>query len=266
MGIAQNVNALFQYMIMSDAPLRCACKLHLLGIELCFSITYRALPYAQLAVKQMSLCSLAYSQSFGNITRLESVPFVSEISLRECLFVRTETHQTKDQEPRSAYKPECGQTSHTEKNNLHVNNGPLLLVLIGIRGVQVVDIRAEDGSCKRQVREYPYQNDAAPEALVVVRLLVLCGEDLDFLRRFLRDDLHLLVVLRVQVTVIIGNVDVDFPARLEVDAGELLRLVVSFRTPRDIVCVAEGVDVEDVEICGRQEEVLYELVRAVSDR
>ena len=50
----------------------------------------------------------------------------------------------------------------------------------------------------------------------------------------------------------------DFAAWFEVCRGQFLGFVVAFRAPGDVVGVAEGVDVEDVDVGGCEEEVLNE--------
>ncbi len=66
------------------------------------------------------------------------------------------------------------------------------------------------------------------------------------------------MVLSIKIAIILGNVDVNFPARFEMDIREFLGLVVTLRTPGDIVSVAKGVNVEDVDIGRREEGVLDE--------
>ena len=66
------------------------------------------------------------------------------------------------------------------------------------------------------------------------------------------------LVLRIQVGVVGGDGDVDFATGFEVRRGQFLRFVVAFRAPGDVVGVAEGVDVEDVDVGGGEEEVLHE--------
>jgi len=55
------------------------------------------------------------------------------------------------------------------------------------------------------------------------------------------------------------DVDVDFAAGLEVGDFEFWGFVVTFGAPGDVVGVAEGVDVEDVDVGGGEKEVLEEL-------
>ena len=82
----------------------------------------------------------------------------------------------------------------------------------------------------------------------------------DFLRRdvFGAESVEFGLVLGVEICVVGGDGDVDFAARFEVRGGEFLGLVVAFGAPGDVVGVAEGVDVQDVEVGGGKEEVLDE--------
>jgi len=82
---------------------------------------------------------------------------------------------------------------------------------------------------------------------------------LDFFSRLFGNLAHLGFVLRVQVAVILRDVDVDFAAGLEVGDFEFWGFVVTFGAPGDVVGVAEGVDVEDVDVGGGEKEVLEEL-------
>lgn len=80
----------------------------------------------------------------------------------------------------------------------------------------------------------------------------------DFLRRgvFGAESAEFGLVLRIEIGVIGRDRDVDFAAWLEIRRGELLRRVVAFGAPGDIVRIAEGVDVEDVDVSRGQQEVL----------
>ena len=60
------------------------------------------------------------------------------------------------------------------------------------------------------------------------------------------------------------NVDCGF-AVFEVDGGELFGFVVAFGAPCDIVSVAKGVNVENVDVGGCEEEVLEELGRSARE-
>lgn len=57
------------------------------------------------------------------------------------------------------------------------------------------------------------------------------------------------------------DVDVDLAAGFEVRGREFLGLVVAFGPPCYVVGVAEGVDVEDVDVGWGEEDVLDELRR-----
>jgi len=54
----------------------------------------------------------------------------------------------------------------------------------------------------------------------------------------------------------VGDGDVDTAGWFEVGGGELGGLVVAFGAPGDVVGVAEGVDVEDVDVGRGEEDVL----------
>lgn len=82
---------------------------------------------------------------------------------------------------------------------------------------------------------------------------------LDFFGRLFGNLAHLGFVLRVQVAVVLRDVDVDFTAGLEVGDFEFWGFVVAFGAPGDVMGVAEGVDVEDVDVRGGEEKVLEEL-------
>ena len=65
--------------------------------------------------------------------------------------------------------------------------------------------------------------------------------------------------MRVEIFVVAGDVDVDFAFFGGFDAFEFGGFVVALCTPGDIVGVAEGVDVQNVDVGGREEKVLNEL-------
>lgn len=65
-------------------------------------------------------------------------------------------------------------------------------------------------------------------------------------------------VLGVEVRVVGGDGDVHLAAGLEIRGGEFLRGVVALGAPGDVVGVAKGVHIEDVDVGGGEEEVLEE--------
>ena len=65
--------------------------------------------------------------------------------------------------------------------------------------------------------------------------------------------------MRVEVAVVLRDVDVDFAAGFKVCDFEFGGFIVAFGSPGDVMGVAEGVDVEDVDVGGGQQEVLEEL-------
>lgn len=89
------------------------------------------------------------------------------------------------------------------------------------------------------------------------------GDDLFLLDGFGGDDAHFGVVLGVEVAIVLGDGDVDFTAGFKVRRGEFGGFVVAFGAPGYVVGVAEGVDVEDVDVGWGHEEVLDELFSVV---
>jgi hypothetical protein len=83
-------------------------------------------------------------------------------------------------------------------------------------------------------------------------LLFFLGNDLNLLWGLLGELGDFGFVLSVQITVILGDVNVDLATGLEVSGGQFLGLVISLSTPGYIVGVTEGVDVENVDV-GRRE-------------
>lgn len=118
--------------------------------------------------------------------------------------------------------------------------------------------RVQHNSRKGQVAEHPSQHDRRPETLVIILVLLLCRELL--LRRFPlgAEDGKFSLVLRIEIRVISGNSDIDLATRLGDSGWQFLWLVVTLCTPRDIVSVAKGVDVENIDVGRSEEEVLEE--------
>ena len=77
--------------------------------------------------------------------------------------------------------------------------------------------------------------------------------------RFVHENAQFSFILGVEVSIILRNIDVDFSSRLHSCRAEFLSFIVAFRTPGDIVGVAECVNVEDVDVGGGQQKVLDEL-------
>jgi hypothetical protein len=55
------------------------------------------------------------------------------------------------------------------------------------------------------------------------------------------------------------DVDVDLAAGLEVGRGQLFGFVVSLSTPCDVVGVTESINVENIDVGWREQDVLDEL-------
>ena len=78
----------------------------------------------------------------------------------------------------------------------------------------------------------------------------------DLLGGFGSEGTQLRVILVVQIAVVLGNANVDLTAGFGVRRRELFSLVVTLGAPGDVVGVAEGVDIQDVDVGGGKEEVL----------
>lgn len=65
--------------------------------------------------------------------------------------------------------------------------------------------------------------------------------------------------MSVEISIVLRDVDVDLSAGLGVRRGQLFGLVITFRTPSYVVGVTEGIDVQDVDVCGSEKDVLDEL-------
>lgn len=176
---------------------------------------------------------------------------------------RKTTHHTNNQIPHCTHKLEHRKTSNTPENNFHVNHGAFGLRIIGTGSGCVVEGfqtgSAQNNGTKSKVAEYPGEHDGTAESLVVVGLLFFLGNNCDLLGGLHGELGKLRIILVVQIAVVLRNVDVDLTAGLEVRGGQFLGLVISLSTPCDIVGVAEGVDVEDIDVGWREQDVLNEL-------
>jgi len=194
----------------------------------------------------------------------DGTPEVSILSFKNCrcksiLATRVGiTHHPNDQEPHRANKPDQTQHRHAPQHHSHINRRAIRRRRVRHRHRRRPR-RAQHHRTKRQVRKHPHQDNRAPETLVVVLLFVLCGDDLDFLGCLGGNDAHFGVILIIEVAVVLGDGDVDFTVGLELHAGQFLGFVVAFGAPGDVVGVAEGVNVEDVEVGGGEEEIMDEL-------
>jgi hypothetical protein len=169
-----------------------------------------------------------------------------------------------DQEPTSADEPDATEDSNTVQHDTHVNGSALLLGLIcglvgGAADVNAVDTAGvQNDSRKGEVAKHPGEDDGGAETLVIVLVLLLWGNVALGSFPLGSEGAELGLVLGVEVCVVGGDCDVDFAAGFDVGGGQLFGFVVSFCAPCDVVGVAEGVHVEDVDICWRQKEVLQE--------
>ena len=166
--------------------------------------------------------------------------------------------QSDDQEPTSADEPETTENGDTPEYDTHVD-GTALVVVLNTNGdtVETTGVKHDCRKCK--VAEHPSQDDGTSESFVIVLVLLGSGRSLLWRCPLGRENAKLLLVLAVEIVVIAGDGNVDFTTWLGDGRGQLLRLVISLGTPCDIVGVAEGVDVEDVDVCWREQDVLNEL-------
>ena len=209
--------------------------------------------------------------------RVSSSTCTSYLSLSHFVQVRASSRETEfsptrsntpehshNQEPTSADEPDATEDSNTVQHDTHVNGSTLLLGLIGrlVGGPADIDAvdtaRVQNDSREGEVAEHPGEDDGGAETLVVVLVLFLRGDVALGSFPLGSESAQLGLVLGVQVCVVGGDCDVDFAAGFDVGCGQLFGFVVSFGAPCDVVGVAEGVDVEDVDVGGSQEEVLDE--------
>jgi hypothetical protein len=169
-----------------------------------------------------------------------------------------------NQKPTSANKPNPTENRNTVQHNTHVNSSALLLSLISrlvraAANIYAIDTSSiEDNGRESKIAEHPGEDDGGAEALVVVLVLLLRGDVALGGLPFGLEGAELGLVLGVEVCVVGGDGDVDFAAGFDVGCGELFGFVVALCAPGDVVGVAEGVDVEDVDVGGGKEEVLQE--------
>lgn len=74
--------------------------------------------------------------------------------------------------------------------------------------------------------------------------------DFHFFGGFDCNGAHFGVVLGVQVAVVLRDVDVYFASGFEVCGRQLLGFVVAFCAPGYVVGIAEGVDIENIDVGG----------------
>jgi hypothetical protein len=191
--------------------------------------------------------------------------FVQAKAEREISLSRSNTPEhPHNQEPTSANKPNPTEDRNTIQHNTHVNRSALLLSLVSrlIRAATNVNAintsSIEDDSRERKVAEHPREDDGGAETLVIILVLLLRGDVTLGSLPFRLESAEFRLVLGVEVGVVGGDCDVDLAAGFYVCRGQFLGLVVALCAPGDVVGVAEGVDVEDVDVGGGEEEVLQE--------
>lgn len=92
----------------------------------------------------------------------------------------------------------------------------MLVCFLWVAGEAVQTCSAEHDGTQGKVAKHPDEHDTGPEALVVVGLALFLGNGLDLWGRLLRELYEFGLVLGVQVAIVLGDVDVDFSAGLEV--------------------------------------------------
>nr|POF01296.1 hypothetical protein CFP56_21244 [Quercus suber] len=174
------------------------------------------------------------------------------------------SEQPDDQEPTRTDESHAREDGDRVQHYRHVNRRAvgldLLVVLLGARhGLEVLhatDVQHYRRQC--QVAEHPGEHDGAAEPFVVVFVLLLGGDD--FLRCLIFGAEHaqLVFVLGVQIGIVGWDGNVNFATGFCVGCWKFLRLVVTLSSPSNVMGVAEGIHVQDVDISGREEEVLDE--------
>ena len=173
-----------------------------------------------------------------------------------------------NQEPTRPDKPDGRQHRHTVQHDTHINHEPRVLRRHDVRRRRRLAValarllqptHVQHDGREAQVAKDPREHDDGAEALVVILVLLGVGDGLLGRRVLGVEGAELGFVLGVEVGVVGGDADVDLAAGFDVGGGQLFGIVVAFRAPGDVVCVAEGVDVENVYIGRRKEEILEEL-------
>lgn len=161
-----------------------------------------------------------------------------------------------NQEPDAADPSDCAKENDTVEHDTHVDSAPLsLLVVVHVDPLQATSV--EYHSRQDQIAEHPADDDSGSETLVIILMLFLSRGDLLGWCPLGRKDPQLVLVLAVQVMIVSRNSHVDLAAWFCGGTAELLWLVIALGSPCDVVGIAKGIDVEDVDVGRGQEEVLY---------
>lgn len=170
-----------------------------------------------------------------------------------------------NQKPTTPNKAHSRQSSNRIQHNSHINRAALILhnKLIILPRLRILTKLLntpyiQHDRRKRQIAENPREHHRAAEAFVVIFVLRLVVDDLFGGNPFGGESADFRLVLGIEIRVVGGNGDVDFAAGFQIRGWQFLRRVVAFGAPGDVVGVAEGVDVEDVDVGGGEEEVLDE--------
>ena len=170
------------------------------------------------------------------------------------------THQSNNQKPHGPQKSKERQTGYTPQYNSHIDLIPRVFRRGRVYCQPLQPTRTQHQRAEGQVREDPNQHNRTSKPLIVILLLLARRHILHLLDSLVSKDCNLAVVLVVEIAFVRRDIDVNFAAGFESCRGEFLGFVVAFGTPGDVVGVAEGVNVEDVDVGWSEEEVLDELI------
>ena len=169
-----------------------------------------------------------------------------------------------NQKPHRPHKLKKRQSSHRPQHHSHIDITRRIIVQIHRIGIRLrgpetgQTARVKHHGREREIADEPEDDDAGAETFVVILLDLFCSAFALLRWGFNHDFAHFGFVLSVKVAVVGGDVDVDFAAWFGGYGAEFFGLVVAFGSPCDVVGVAEGVDVEDVDVGWGEEEVLEE--------
>lgn len=194
-----------------------------------------------------------------SIKRRGTVQVSTVFKVTNAIKMKGQTHHPHNQIPHSPHKLENRNPRHTPQNHSHINLRPRILRTLIIRTKLLHARRIKHNCSKRKVAKHPHQYDGTPETLVVVCLALFFRDCFFLLWWFDGEFGEFRFVLRVEVAIVLRDVDIDFAAGFEVCRGKLFGFVVAFCAPGYVVGVAECVDVEDVDVGGGEEDVLDEL-------
>lgn len=172
----------------------------------------------------------------------------------------TRTHHSNNQIPHGTRELENRNGSYTPQNNRHIDCCPLVLRLFLIIAAELIQARGtQDNGSESEVAKHPRQHDGTSESLVIVGLPLGFRCHFLLLGWLVREFHQFGLVLRVQVAVVLWDVDIDLAAGFQVSRRQFLGLVIALGTPCDIMGVTERVDVQNVDVRGGEQDVLDKL-------